>query len=90
MSSLVPGYMTVSWTVSPPAVGVRATCGVEGRPAGGGEERKRSIFKKVPGMLYPHYSPRRGLTVVLTHSIPNLLVRVILREYSVPAYSPMM
>ena len=32
MSSLVPGYMTVSWTVSPPAVGVRATCGVEGRP----------------------------------------------------------
>ena len=36
MSSLVPGYMTVSWTVSPPAVGVRATCGVEGRPEGGG------------------------------------------------------
>ena len=34
MSSLVPGYMTVSWTVSPPAVGVRATCGVEGRPVG--------------------------------------------------------
>ena len=36
MSSLVPGYMTVSWTVSPPAVGVRATCGVEGRPEKGG------------------------------------------------------
>ena len=36
MSSLVPGYMTVSWTVSPPAVVVRATCGVEGWPAGGG------------------------------------------------------
>ena len=38
MSSLVPGYMTVSWTVSPPAVGVWATCGMEGRPAreGGG------------------------------------------------------
>ena len=34
MSSLVPGYMTVSWTVSPPAVGVRATCGVEGWPEG--------------------------------------------------------
>ena len=34
VSSLVPGYMTVSWTVSPPAVGVRATCGVEGRPEG--------------------------------------------------------
>ena len=33
MSSLVPGYMTVTWTVSPPAVGVRATCGVEERPA---------------------------------------------------------
>ena len=38
MSSLVPGYMTVSWAVSPPAVvGVRATCGMEGRPEGGGE-----------------------------------------------------
>ena len=36
MSSLVPGYMTVSWTVSPLAVGVRVTSGVEGRPAGGG------------------------------------------------------
>ena len=35
MSSLVPGYMTVSWTVSPPAVGVRATCGGEGWPEGG-------------------------------------------------------
>ena len=34
MSSLVPGYMTVSWTVSPSAWGVRATCGVEGRPEG--------------------------------------------------------
>ena len=34
MSSLVPGYMTVSCTVSLPAVGVRATCGVEGRPEG--------------------------------------------------------
>ena len=39
VSSLVPGYMTVSWTVSPPAVGVTATCGVEGRPEGGGEGR---------------------------------------------------
>ena len=45
MSSLVPGYTTVSWTVSPPAVGVRATCGVEGRPAGemSGEGRKEYI-----------------------------------------------
>ena len=41
MSSLVPGYMTVSWTVSPPAVGVRATCGVEGRPEGEGEGEGR-------------------------------------------------
>ena len=37
--SLVPGYMAVSWTVSPPAVGVRATCGVEGRPEGKGGKR---------------------------------------------------
>ena len=36
MSSLVPGYITISWTVSPPAVGVRDTCGMEGRPKGGG------------------------------------------------------
>ena len=35
MSSLVPGYMAVSWTVSLPAVGVRVTCGVEGRPEEG-------------------------------------------------------
>ena len=42
MSSLVPGYMTVSWTVSPSAVGVRATCGVEGRPA-----RKVDIYEQV-------------------------------------------
>ena len=41
MSSLVPGYMTVSWTVSPSAVGVRVTCGMEGRPDGGGEGRGR-------------------------------------------------
>ena len=32
MSFLVPGYMTVSWTVSPPAVGVRVTSGVEASP----------------------------------------------------------
>ena len=37
VSSLVPGYMTVSWTVSPPAVGVRVTRGVEGQPEGEGE-----------------------------------------------------
>ena len=43
MSSLVPVYMTVSWTVSPPAVGVRATCGVEGRPEGGGGGRYEQV-----------------------------------------------
>ncbi len=40
MSSLVPGYMTVSWTVSPPVVGVRTTFGVEGRPERGVEGEK--------------------------------------------------
>ena len=35
MLSLVPGYMVVSWTLRLPAVGVRVTCGVEGRPEGG-------------------------------------------------------
>ena len=35
-------------------------------------------------------SPRRGLTVVLIHAVPNMLVRVMLREYSVPACSSMM
>ena len=41
VSSLVPEYMTVSWTVSPSAVRVRATCGVEGRPERGGEGEGR-------------------------------------------------
>ena len=35
-------------------------------------------------------SPRRGLTEVLTHAVPKMLVSEILREYSVPACSPMM
>ena len=35
-------------------------------------------------------SPRRGLTVVLTHTVSKMLDRVMLREYSVPACSPMM
>ena len=52
MSSLVPGYMTDSWTVSPPAVGVRATCGVEGRPAGEGRGRDEQVSTTVcPGVL---------------------------------------
>ena len=38
VSSLVPGYMTVSWTISPPAVEVRVTCGGEGWPEGEGSE----------------------------------------------------
>ena len=47
MSSLVPGYMTVSWTVSPPAVGVRATCGVEGWPEGGGRRGALKVHVEV-------------------------------------------
>ena len=35
-------------------------------------------------------SPKRGLTVVLTHTVPKMLDRVMVREYSVPACSPMM
>ena len=35
-------------------------------------------------------SPSRGLTVVLTHTVPSTLDRVMLRGYSVPACSPMM
>ena len=91
MSSLVPGYMAVSWTVSPPAVGVGVTCGVEGRPEGEGRGRGRELRMqvKVHRTVYIS-SPRRGLTVVLTHTVPNMLDRVMLREYSVPACSPMM
>ena len=53
MSSLVPGYMTDSWTVSPPAVGMRATCGVEGRPAGerGGVKDEQVSITVCPGVL---------------------------------------
>ena len=43
MSSLVPGYMTVSSTVIPAAVGVRSTCGVEGRPEGEGRKEEIEI-----------------------------------------------
>ena len=50
MSSLVPGYMTVSWTVSLPAVGVRATCGVEGWPEG---ERGRGNYECMLSRTYP-------------------------------------
>ena len=51
MSSLVPGYMTVSWTVSPPAVGVRATCGVEGWPEGGNRNGLHISLTLFPGPL---------------------------------------
>ena len=57
MSSLVPGYMTVSWTVSPPAVGVRVTCGVEGRPVGGGEGRVTYLFDAFGVGLSRHSYP---------------------------------
>ena len=43
MSSLVPGYMTVSWTVSPPAVGVRAHLWGGGVACGGGGGRGGSF-----------------------------------------------
>ena len=105
MSSLVPGYMTVSWTVSSPAVGVRATCGVEGRPEGGigmvylplpslwswcGQTFLPRQIDTVTWLNVHTNSPRRGLTVVLTHTVPKMLDRVELREYFVPACSPMM
>ena len=45
MSSLVPGYKTVNWTVSPPAVWVRVTCGVEGRPEGERRGRRGDMSK---------------------------------------------
>ena len=35
-------------------------------------------------------SPRRGLTEVLIHSVPNMLDSATFSEYSVPACSPMM
>ena len=62
MSSLVPGYMTVSWTVSPPAVGVRATCGVEGRPARevSGEGRKEYILKSARHIISTQWGEGRG------------------------------
>ena len=90
MSSLVPGYMTVSWTVSPPAVEVRATCGVEGRPEGERRGRRGRYEQVSMTTCAQTNSPRRGLTVVLTHTVPSMLDRVMLREYSVPACSPMM
>ena len=89
MLSLVPGYMVVSWTLRLPAVGVRVTWGVEGQPMGVG--CNWGMKDKYTRRNGPHTSsPRRGLTVVLTHSVPNMLNRAILSEYSVPACSPMM
>ena len=72
MSSLVPGYTTVSWTVSPPAVGVRVTCGVEGRPAGQVVRRmKRDICMHVieceSTMLHCTMSTWSSTTVIRTH-----------------------
>ena len=45
MLSLVPGYTVVSWTLRLPAVGVRDTCGVEGRPGGGGGGAGKGRYK---------------------------------------------
>ena len=51
MLSLVPGYVVVSWTLRLPAVGVRVTCGVEGRPerGGGGRGRKANMMGGLGG-----------------------------------------
>ena len=46
VSSLVPGYTTVSWTVSPPSVGLRVTCGVEGRPEGEKGEKSNQFVSR--------------------------------------------
>ena len=58
---------------------------------GGGGEESRGVRGKT-NAPYSGYtsSPRKGLTVVLTHSVPNTLERPILSEYDVPACSPMM
>ena len=91
MLSLVPGYMVVSWTLRLSAVGVRVTWGVEGRPEGGGGGRmgnkRHNYVNKCEGCII--HSPRRGVTVVLNHTVPNTLDRVMLSEYSVPACNPM-
>ena len=88
MSSLVPGYMTVSWTVSPPAVGVRATCGVEGWPAreGGGGGKERVYFKKCQA-YYIHTmgggeGRGEGLHISLTFSSQDLGVGLSRHSYS--------
>ena len=73
LSSLVPGYMTASWTVSPPAVGVRATCGVEGRPAGGGEGKKVYVRMLI--------SARHILPMLLTKERPDCGVDPHCSEY---------
>ena len=63
MLSLVPGYMVVSWTLRLPAVGVRVTCGVEGRPVEGGEMRRQDELV-ITNVRYVHdaicKSPHQG------------------------------
>ena len=70
-----------------------------GGTAWGGRERSNSAYRDAQTncadsprtRLHVHTSsPRRGLTVVLTHAVPNILISTFLREYSVPACSPMM
>ena len=68
--------------------------GLSGGGEGGGKEHV--YLKSVRHIIFTlyvnghSYSPRRGLTVVLTHTVPKMLDRVMLREYSMPACSPMM
>ena len=47
------------------------------------------VHVEIHSSIYTN-SPRRGLTVVLTDTVPKMLDRVMLIEYSVPACSPMM
>ena len=61
MLSLVPGYMVVSWTLRLPAVGVRVTCGVEGRPergAGKGGMRGQELVMLMHDAI--HKPPHQG------------------------------
>ena len=58
MFSLVPGYMVVSWTLRLPAVGMRVTWGVEGRPVGGGGMRGQELVMLMHDAI--HKPPHQG------------------------------
>ena len=70
VSSLVPGYMTVSWTVSPPAVGVRANCEVWRKASGRRGALKVHVNWDSPIPL--HQLTKEGLAVVLIHTVPSI------------------